>query len=71
MEYSTKGTLYGLEKFRAFLTYRSDKNKVLDILPELQAALDKYPTLNDFKAVNNNNNKKRQSDYPPLSSSMK
>lgn len=42
------GLLYGLEKFWAYLKYRKDKTPVT-ILPEIQAQLNKYRSINDFR----------------------
>lgn len=42
------GNLYGLEKFRAYLIYKRTKKDII-ILPALKEALDKFPTLDDFK----------------------
>eukprot|EP00698_Gefionella_okellyi_P008434 TRINITY_DN2096_c0_g1_i1.p1 TRINITY_DN2096_c0_g1~~TRINITY_DN2096_c0_g1_i1.p1 ORF type:complete len:462 (-),score=124.03 TRINITY_DN2096_c0_g1_i1:326-1711(-) len=49
-----KNQLYGLEKFRAFLVYRKYKTPI-HIKPELQMALDKYPSLDSFKPLNLSN----------------
>eukprot|EP01119_Soliformovum_irregulare_P000089 TRINITY_DN1006_c0_g1_i1.p1 TRINITY_DN1006_c0_g1~~TRINITY_DN1006_c0_g1_i1.p1 ORF type:complete len:814 (+),score=260.80 TRINITY_DN1006_c0_g1_i1:182-2623(+) len=45
------GKLYGLEKFWAYLKYRKDRGPV-DILPEIQKLLAKYPTLDHFRRAN-------------------
>jgi hypothetical protein len=42
------GHLYGLEKFWAFLKYRKDR-KPFDVLPDLQRALEKFRSIDDFK----------------------
>ncbi|KAI8998216.1 hypothetical protein BC832DRAFT_595056 [Gaertneriomyces semiglobifer] len=52
-DYNSRGELYGLEKFWAYLFYRKDKLKRPDIddmvRPELREALQKYRTVEDFK----------------------
>jgi len=62
-DYLEKDKLYGLEKFWALLHYRKDKRK-LNIRPELEEILKKFPTIEEFRKLrkyyprhgNNNNN---------------
>ncbi|OMJ23024.1 La-related protein 1 [Smittium culicis] len=47
------GQLYGLEKFWAYLYYRKDKNvRPLTINSELEIALSKFKSVDDFKKAN-------------------
>jgi len=41
-------SLYGLEKFWAFLRYRKDK-KPIEIIPEVDILLSEFKTINDFR----------------------
>eukprot|EP00002_Diphylleia_rotans_P033174 TRINITY_DN7026_c0_g1_i1.p1 TRINITY_DN7026_c0_g1~~TRINITY_DN7026_c0_g1_i1.p1 ORF type:complete len:773 (+),score=183.29 TRINITY_DN7026_c0_g1_i1:81-2399(+) len=48
------GNLYGLEKFKAYMFYRK-QTFALRILPELQDALNKFKSLEDFKKATDSN----------------
>jgi len=76
-DYLEKDKLYGLEKFWALLHYRKDKRK-LNIKPELEEILKKFPTIEEFRKLrkyyprhggNNNNNGMNSSNPAPISSS--
>eukprot|EP00736_Rhodelphis_marinus_P013271 Rmarinus@m.13789 len=44
-----EGHLYGLEKFWAYFYYRPKESPQVEIVPDLQALLDKFPTLQHFR----------------------
>mgnify|MGYP001135586043 CR=1 FL=1 len=47
-----EGHLYGVEKYFAYLMYRPDKEtNNVETMPELQAVLDKFKSLDDFKVA--------------------
>jgi len=50
MQDYNNGHLYGLEKFWAFMKYRSDKRKV-ELKPQLAKLLEQYKTLEDFRSA--------------------
>lgn len=78
-DYLEKDKLYGLEKFWALLHYRKDKRK-LNIRPELEEILKKFPTIEEFRKLrkyyprhgnnnnsNNNNNAGNGASNPSTS----
>ncbi|ORX81271.1 hypothetical protein BCR32DRAFT_279827 [Anaeromyces robustus] len=74
-DYLEKDKLYGLEKFWALLHYRKDKRK-LNIKPELEEILKKFPTIEEFRKLRKyyprhggNNNGMNSSNPAPISSS--
>ncbi|KAG4090023.1 hypothetical protein H8356DRAFT_1716371 [Neocallimastix lanati (nom. inval.)] len=75
-DYLEKDKLYGLEKFWALLHYRKDTRK-LNIRPELEEILKKFPTIEEFRKLRkyyprhgNNNNSNQSSNQAPVSSSF-
>ncbi|KAL0248954.1 hypothetical protein GEMRC1_004188 [Eukaryota sp. GEM-RC1] len=65
-DYFQGNSLYGLEKFVAFLVYRKDKYPI-KFSPRFQELLDLYPTLDSFPSVRMKK-EKRQQDWPTLGS---
>jgi len=74
-DYLEKDKLYGLEKFWALLHYRKDTRK-LNIRPELEEILKKFPTIEEFRKLrkyyprHGNNNNNQSSSPAPASSSF-
>lgn len=75
-DYLEKDKLYGLEKFWALLHYRKDTRK-LNIKPELEEILKKFPTIEEFRKLRkyyprhgNNNNGNQSSNPAPVSGSF-
>jgi len=75
-DYLEKDKLYGLEKFWALLHYRKDTRK-LNIKPELEEILKKFPTIEEFRKLRkyyprhgNNNNGNQSSNPAPASGSF-
>ncbi|KAG0257101.1 La ribonucleoprotein domain member 1B [Actinomortierella ambigua] len=58
------GHMYGLEKFWAYLYYRKDKQRrKLDVMAELKPLLEKYKSIDDFKAAHGTNENPPSNNY--------
>ncbi|KAG0225373.1 La ribonucleoprotein domain member 1B [Actinomortierella wolfii] len=58
------GHMYGLEKFWAYLYYRKDKaRRKLDVMAELKPLLEKYKSIDDFKAAHGTNENPPSNNY--------